>query len=72
VAAHFVAQFRGAFQIDRSPVFQAPRVVLSSVSSDTSTANQPSFFSTTVRQQPAWLIEAPMSMLETSQPVSIS
>ena len=55
-----------------SPALQAPRVVLDRVSFDTSTANQPSPFSVTVRQQPAWLMEAPRSMPAVSQAVSIS
>ena len=46
-------------------------IVFRSVSPDTSTANQPSPFSTTVRQQPEWAIDAPMSMPETSNAVSI-
>ena len=44
-----------------SPAFQAPSVVLARVSPETSTANQLSPFSTTVRQQPECEIEAPMS-----------
>jgi len=44
-----------------SPAAHWPRVVLARVSPDTSTANQPNPFSTTVRQQPEWEIEAPMS-----------
>ena len=42
-------------------------MVAARVSPETSTANQPSPFSTTVRQQPAWLIEAPMSMVARSK-----
>ncbi|MNE79627.1 hypothetical protein D3C80_1761310 [compost metagenome] len=51
---------------------QSPSLVLDRVSPETSTANQPSPFSVTVRQQPAWLIEAPRSMLAVSHTVSTS
>ena len=51
---------------DRSGAELAVSVDVDSVSPDTSTANHLSPFSTTVRQQPAWLTEAPRSMDDTS------
>src|SRR6185437_12023033 len=56
----------------RRPFVQPSSVVSDRVSPETSTANQSAPFSTTVRQQPAWLTEAPISRVVRSKPVSIS
>jgi hypothetical protein len=68
MAAHLVAQARGALQIDLIALDASrSRVVFDRVSAETSTANQPSPFSvTTVRQQPACEIDAPRSTVAVS------
>ena len=72
MAAQFVAEPQRAFEIDRVPGCQAPRVVRLSVSAEAVTANQPSPFSTTVRQRPEQAIEAPSAIEPSSRAVAIS
>ena len=73
MAAQLVAELRRPLQIDRvprGPAAQRRLVQRLARHLDREPAVEP--FSTTVRQQPAWLIEAPRSMPDTSQAVSIS
>ena len=65
MTAQLIADPGRALQVD-------PPSLRDRVSPDTSTANQFDPFSTTVRQQPAWLTEAPISNVARSNAVSIS
>ncbi len=57
MTAQLVADPRWRSRLTVAPSFHSARVLASRLSVETSTANQSSPFSTTVRQTPAWLIE---------------